>query len=104
FFGGLGAKFYEAGKNIVDSIVNGIKSRVNSLVETVKGVAQKVRDFFPFSPAKTGPLTDIHRIKLMETVAQGVNPAPLVNAVDNATNAARTSLTSEVGGAGSLIN
>jgi TP901 family phage tail tape measure protein len=75
--------FYNAGANIVQSIIDGITAKAQNLVNKVKELAQNVRDFFPFSPAKTGPLRDIHKLKLVETIAASVRPAPLVKAVSS---------------------
>jgi hypothetical protein len=80
----VGPYFLKAGANILTSLWNGIKSKAEWLYNKVKGVVQKIRDFFPFSPAKTGPLRDIHRIKLMETIATAITPKPLVQSVANA--------------------
>jgi hypothetical protein len=43
----------------------------------MKNIVQKIRNLLPFSPAKEGPLRDIHRIKLIETIAASLNPDPL---------------------------
>lgn len=74
----LGKEFLKAGENIVNMIVQGIKNKANEAVDAIKDVAKQVRDFFPFSPAKRGPLMDIHKVKLVETIADSVKPAPLV--------------------------
>lgn len=55
-------KFFTAGRNIVTSIADGIKSAVGAVTNAISGVVSKVRDFLPFSPAKVGPLDDIHRL------------------------------------------
>lgn len=80
----LGKALFEVGNNIIQSIVDGIKAGLKWLTDVVDSAAQAVRDFFPFSPAKTGPLRDIHKVRLIETVADGVKPAPLVNKVKSA--------------------
>jgi hypothetical protein len=49
-----------------------------------KTMVEKVRNLLPFSPAKEGPLRDLHKIKLVETIAATIKPAPLVNATSNA--------------------
>lgn len=74
----LGKEFLKAGENIVDSIIQGIKNKATAAVDAVKGLAKDIRDFFPFSPAKRGPLMDIHKVKIVETIADAVKPAPLV--------------------------
>lgn len=35
-------------------------------------------NMLPFSLVKEGPLRDIHRIKLMEMIAETIKPAPLM--------------------------
>lgn len=78
---GLGKTFWNAGLNIVDSIWKGIKSAVHKPIEAIKGMVSKIRDYLPFSPAKTGALRDIHRIRLVETIAQNIKANPLIKAM-----------------------
>src|SRR5690554_3335372 len=65
-------EFFRAGKNIVQSIIDGIKSKIEDIGGAMSQVAQKVRDFLPFSPPKTGPLRDIMDVKWGETIAGGI--------------------------------
>lgn len=83
FIGNLGQAFFNAGVNIVKSIIEGIASMINKAGEMIGQVAKKIRSFLPFSPAKEGPLRDIHRIKLVETIAASIRPAPLVRAMQS---------------------
>jgi phage-related protein len=85
FVFGIGKRFYDAGANIISSIINGITSKVTHLVNKVKDVAAKIRNFFPFSPAKEGPLKDIHRVKLVETIAASIKPNLLANKMKTVT-------------------
>jgi len=89
---GFAGRMWDAGKNIVKSIGDGILAAINSPVEAIKKVVAKVREFLPFSPAKTGPLTDIHRIKLVETIADSISPASLVAKMQTVAGAARSAL------------
>ncbi|WP_283166877.1 phage tail tape measure protein [Thermodesulfovibrio yellowstonii] len=77
----FGINLFEAGKKIVESLWQGIQSFANKPVEAVKNIAQKIRNFLPFSPAKEGPLRDIHKIRLIETIANAVKPEPLKSAM-----------------------
>lgn len=73
------SKFFNAGRNIVTSIADGIKSAVGVVTDAIGNVASKVRDFLPFSPAKEGPLLDIHRLNFGGTIAQSIKRAvPIV--------------------------
>lgn len=80
--------FYDAGKNIVLAIWEGIKSLAMKPVEAIKAIVSKVRDFLPFSPAKTGPLRDLHRVRIVETIAATMRPGPMVDAMQNVTGTA----------------
>jgi len=73
--------FKDAGVNMIKSIWEGIKSFVSKPIEAVKGMVDKIRKFLPFSPAKEGPLKDIHRIRLVETIAGGIKDAPLTKRI-----------------------
>ncbi|MDA8428196.1 MAG: phage tail tape measure protein [Geobacteraceae bacterium] len=84
----LPAKMLVAGANIVDSLFQGMMKKMNKPAELMRSIAQRVRNFLPFSPAKEGPLRDIHRIKLVETIAESIKPRPLVNAMRTTTAAA----------------
>nr|WP_295875676.1 hypothetical protein [uncultured Chitinophaga sp.] len=81
----LGAKFYDAGKNIVLAIARGIWAVSTAPLKGIMWIVKKIRNHLPFSPAKEGPLRDIHRIKLIETIAQGINPKPLYDSIRNVT-------------------
>lgn len=103
----LHVKFFEAGKNIVNAIGQGIEDAAQKLLDKVKKLAKDIRDFFPFSPAKTGPLRDIHKIKLVETIAASIKPGPLVSAVNRVAGATAGSFGGAIpsmgGGAGSVV-
>lgn len=83
----LGKMFYNAGANIVKNIWEGIKALVNKPIELIKDMAKKIRDFLPFSPAKAGALKDIHKIKLVETIAATIKPQPAIAAMQKTTSA-----------------
>lgn len=98
---GLGKRFLQAGANIVNSIWEGIKNTWSKLVNWFKKGIQKLRDMLPFSPAKEGPLRDIHRLKLVETIAANIKPGPMVRAMQSATGAVRAAMPTGTGlGAG----
>lgn len=66
---------FECGAKLLSTIVDGIKSAAGALVDSVKGVFQKVRNLLPFSDAKEGPLSTLtlSGSRLMTTLGEGVN-------------------------------
>jgi len=44
--------------------------------------AQIIRDYLPHSPAKTGALKDLNKVKIIETIVSTMKPQPLVNAMN----------------------
>ncbi len=75
-------KVFECGKKIGDMLSNGILSTVNKTKEAIGKHAQIIRDHLPHSPAKSGPLKDLHKVKIIETVASTMRPQPLVRAMN----------------------
>src|SRR5690625_5052450 len=69
---GVISRFFNAGKNIATAIADGIKAAIGKVTGAIKNVTQKVRDFLPFSPPKTGPLIDIMDVKWGETISAGI--------------------------------
>ena len=56
FLTGLPAQALQWGKDLIDGFIEGIKSKVNAVVDAVKGVADKVTSFLHFSRPDEGPL------------------------------------------------
>jgi len=55
----LPKKMMEWGKNAITGFTDGIKNKMSSITNAVKGVGDKIKDFLGFhSPPKEGPLSD----------------------------------------------
>jgi TP901 family phage tail tape measure protein len=89
---GLGTSFYQAGSNIVNSIWEGIKAMAYKPVQAIKNLAAEIRSYMPFSPAKKGALRDIHRIRLVETIAASMKPNSMLQAMKNTAMATFTAV------------
>ncbi|MEW5567388.1 hypothetical protein [Rossellomorea marisflavi] len=63
---------FESGKKIIQSVIDGISSMKNAVSDTVSGIAGKIRGFFPFSPAKEGPLSTLHRLDFAGPVTDSI--------------------------------
>ena len=76
-FAGAGAWLINSGKAIMDGLVTGIRSKAEEVVNSVKNVVKKARDYLPFSPAKKGPFsgkgwTLYSGQSMMEGLASGI--------------------------------
>ncbi len=96
----LHVKFYNAGQNIVKALWDGIKSLASKPIEAIQKITQKMRDFLPFSPAKEGAFRDLHKVKIIETIANTMRPAPMLKAMSMATSAAANYGGGTLGGSG----
>lgn len=56
-FAGAGSWLIDSGAALMNGFKQGILGAVESVKSAVSGALQKVRDFFPFSPAKVGPFS-----------------------------------------------
>jgi phage-related minor tail protein len=84
FVMGLGRTFYNAGKGLIDQMKEGIENAAQSVINSVKNIAQKVRDFLPFSPAKTGPLSDLDKLDFGGPISDSLTSAiPAVTSLMN---------------------
>lgn len=56
-FNNILGSLFQAGKNMIQSLIDGILSKLAPLRNAMGSIAQTVRNFWPFSPAKEGPLS-----------------------------------------------
>ena len=75
-------KVFEFGKKICDMLAGGILSKIGKTKEAIGKHAQIIRDHLPHSPAKTGPLKDLNKVKIVETIASTIKPFPLMAAMN----------------------
>ncbi len=80
-------KIIGVGNKIIQTIVDGMLAVADKPAKVMADIVSKVREYLPFSPAKVGPLRDLNRIKLVETVASSMSPAPMVKAMKQVTAA-----------------
>ena len=87
FLKGLPGKALEWGKDLLDNFTNGIKSKIDSLKDTLRGAADKVKDFLGFSEPDEGPLSNFHTFApdMMDLFAQGIrdNESVITDAISD---------------------
>lgn len=88
-----------AGANIVGMIADGIKGAVGKVTGAIGDVVSKIREFLPFSPAKTGPLKDIHRLNFGGTIADSIyrDAHKPLKAMQDLTSGIRNTWSNQVG-------
>lgn len=69
--------FYESGRKILGTLVDGIKSMASAPAELISRAFDQVRQLLPFSDAKEGPLSSLtlSGARIMETLGAGVQAA-----------------------------
>lgn len=78
------------GRDIIDNFINGIKEKWEHLKQTVKDVANTVKEFLGFSEPEKGPLSDFHTYApdMMDLFAKGIreNIGTVKQALNDATS------------------
>jgi TP901 family phage tail tape measure protein len=101
----------DAGKKIIDGLLGGIEEKFGAIGKVVGTAVDKVKEFWPFSPAKTGPLRDdppeTWGANVMDLVAKGMysNMGSISDAASEAAGliGGQTSTTSRPFGGGGLM-
>jgi phage-related protein len=57
FFSGARDWLVQAGRNIIQGLVDGITSMIQKVTDAINAVTRTIRDHLPHSPAKVGPLS-----------------------------------------------
>ena len=75
FVKNLGKEAWQWGADIINGIVDGIKSCIGKVGDAVKSVADKIKSFLHFSVPDEGPLTDFESWMpdFMKGLAEGIN-------------------------------
>jgi hypothetical protein len=85
---------YESGKAIIQSAIDGILSMKDKIWGKVEEVVGGVRDYWPFSPAKVGPLSDIHKMDFAGPISDSIKKAenPLMRSMSNLSGTVRNAM------------
>ena len=88
----FGASMYTAGAHLMAELGHGIVAGAMAPVHAIIAVAKRIRAHLPFSPAETGPLADLHRVRIVQTIAETMHPAPVVSAMRRVAAAAAVAI------------
>ena len=96
------AKVVEFGAKIGSMLAGGIIKSFEKVKKAIGGLTQIIRDHLPHSPAQTGPLKDLHKLKIVETIASTIKPTPLVSAMNKSLGLMTSSFKANVGRIGTM--
>jgi len=99
-----GVSFHHHGVRMMDTLAAGMRARAQVVVDQIRATMQQVRNHLPSSPAKIGPLSDIHRLKFGETIAASIKADPMVRAMRTAAAATMMAATPIAVGANAMPN
>ena len=70
----LAVEAFSWGRDLIDNFVEGIKERIQRVIETIREIAQSIKDLLGFSEPELGPLSNFHTFApdMMELFAQGI--------------------------------
>lgn len=93
-----GMDLFASGKAIIQSAIDGLMAMKSKIVGKVEGIVGAVRDLWPFSPAKEGPLSDIHRMDFGGPITKSIARAkkPIMSSMTSLAGAARNAFTPDV--------
>lgn len=99
--GNLGSLLTSAGKNVIQGLINGIRSMIGRVGSEMSNIASTIRSYLPFSPAKVGPLSgggapEVSGARIAETLGEGIMSE--LAAIDQAADALMAPLDARVSG------
>ena len=104
FIKALPSQAVEWGRDFIDGLIDGIKSKINTLVNTVKGIGSRIRRFLHFSRPDEGPLHDYETWMpdFIQGMADGIyrNAYKLENAVASLAGGMNINVTGQTATAG----
>ena len=98
------SRAYGWGRDIIDGIVNGIRSAFHSLIDAVSDIADTIASYIHFSEPDKGALSDFHTFMpdMMRQLAQGIKDG--IPQIDAAMDSMTRSMTPSMGGDGTTTN
>lgn len=76
FFSGAGTWLLDAGKKLIQGLIDGIKAMVKKVTDAISSITDKIKGFLPGSPIKEGPLVEWNNgtpgKKLVKMLASGI--------------------------------
>jgi len=85
-------QLYESGAHLMQSLASGIASAIEWPITKIKELATKIHSYLPFSPAKEGPLRELNRVRIVETIADTIKPGPMLAAIRRVAAAAAVAI------------
>jgi hypothetical protein len=81
------------------TFAKGIPNGVMWPVHAIERVVTRMRSYLTLRPARVGPLRDLNRVRIVETIAQAIAPAPMHAAIRRVAAAAALTMPMMIAGA-----
>lgn len=76
FFKGAGSWLFNSGKEIISGLIEGLTSKINALKDKINQITGIIKDHFPGSPVKVGPLRVLNHgyvgKQIVKMIADGI--------------------------------
>jgi hypothetical protein len=99
FFTRMIPQAFKWGVNLLETFAKGIASGVMWPVHAMENVVTRMRSYLPWSPGRVAPLQDFDRVRIVETIAQAIQPAPMLAAIRRVVAVAAVAMPMMIGGA-----
>lgn len=77
FFKNAGSWLFNAGKEVVTGLIDGLTSKINALKDKINQITSIIKDHFPGSPVKVGPLRVLNHgyvgKQIVKMIADGIH-------------------------------
>ena len=74
-------KIFDAGLHLIRMLAEGMLSGMTHPIRAIETIGEKLMSYLPHSPAKEGPLRNLHRIKIVEELSRSIQPSVAVTAM-----------------------
>lgn len=98
FISSLPGKFYSWGSDMINSLIDGIKSKISAVGDAISGVASTISSYIHFSEPDKGPLSNASSFMpdFMKLLSQGIMQG--IPEIESAMNALSSSMVPSTGG------
>jgi hypothetical protein len=102
---GFASSMYAAGGRLVHELAAGMEAKALEPIHAAERLAGSIKDFFVgHSPPPVGPLHQLNRVRIVQTIAESIKPGPMASAIRRVAQVAAVAVPVAIGaGAGAAM-